>query len=301
MREDNFYLYMISGDKEIRIGPAGNPVDFNRPSLEAPEYIRSEGLNAYEYQGTHGVRIGEENAKKLGKNAQKFDIWVTIHGQYWINFASQKKDTREKSRERLFKAARIGELMGAHQVVFHPAYYSDRSEEGAMKLAVEGISEVAENLEEEGIDILLGPETSGKKSQLGSLEEIIKICQEVPRTAPTIDFAHIHARNNGTLNKKEDYLEVFEQIEDKLGLEFMKNLHTHFTEIKYSEKGEEKHLTYGTEDSPPFRPLAEIIVENGYTPTIISESPILDKDALKFKEIIEDLSRSKDNGTSEAY
>lgn len=244
-------------------------------------------MSAYEYQGTRGVRISEDNAEKLAENAEKHNIWVTIHGQYWINFASQNEETIEKSKDRLFKAARIGALMSAHQVVFHPAYYSDRSSEEAMELVVEGVTEVARRLKENNIEILLGPETSGKKSQLGSLDEILQICQAAPMTAPTIDFAHVHARANGILESKEDYLKIFEQIEDELGPNAVQNLHTHFTELEYNEKGEKKHITYGNKNSPPFRPLAEIIVGNGYTPTIISESPILDKDALKFKEIIE--------------
>lgn len=272
----------------IRLGPAGNPQDYSGSSPGAPEYINKEGLSAYEYQGTRGVRISEENAEELGENAAQHDVWTTIHGQYWINFASQDEETIEKSKERLFKAARIGALMNARQVVFHPAYYSDRSEEEALELTIKGISEVVERLKDEDIDILVGPETSGKKSQLGSLEEIIQICQEVPMTAPTIDFAHIHARNNGILEENGDYLEIFEEVEDELGAKVVKNLHTHFTELEFNEKGEKKHLTYGTEYSPPFEPLAEVTVENGYTPVIISESPILDKDALKFKKILED-------------
>lgn len=272
---------------KIRLGPAGNPMEYSGSSTGAPKFISGEGLSAYEYQGTRGVRISEENARELGENAEKHDVWNTIHGQYWINFASQKEETIEKSKERLFKAARIGTLMNAHQVVFHPSYYSDRTDEEAMELTVDGISEVVQRLRDENIEILVGPETTGKKSQLGSLEEIIQICQEIPMTAPTVDFAHLHARGNGALEGKEDYLEVFERIEEELGPDAVKNLHAHFTEVKYTEKGEDKHLTYGSESSPPFQPLAELIVENGYTPVVISESPILDKDALKFKEVIE--------------
>ncbi|KXB01548.1 hypothetical protein AKJ44_02410 [candidate division MSBL1 archaeon SCGC-AAA261F17] len=275
--------------QKIRLGPAGNPVDYSGPSVKAPKFIREEGLSAYEYQGTRGVRISEENAQKLSENAEENDVWVTIHGQYWINFASAKKDTIEKSKDRLFKAARIGSLMGAHQVVFHPAYYSDRSKEEALKITIEGIKEVVERLEDEGIEILIGPETTGKKSQLGTLSEIIKICQEIPMTAPTVDFAHIHARTGGTLETKDDYLKIFEQIEDELGAKSAKNLHAHFTEVEFTEKGEKKHLTYETDYSPPFKPLAEVVVENDFTPVIISESPILDKDALKFKEELEKL------------
>lgn len=273
---------------KIRLGPAGNPVDYNGSSVGAPKFIRDEGLSAYEYQGTRGVRIKEENAQKLGENAEEHDVWVTIHGQYWINFASQKEETIEKSKERLFKAARIGALMNGHQVVFHPAYYSDRRKEEALKLVIEGVKEVSRKLEDENLEILLGPETSGKKTQLGGLGEIIQICQEIPRCAPTVDFAHIHARENGVLEGKEDYRRIFNQIEDSLGSEAVQNLHAHFTELEYGEKGEKKHLTYGSEYSPPFRPLAQVIIENGYTPVIISESPILDKDALKFKEILKE-------------
>lgn len=272
--------------EKIRLGPAGNPDDYSGSSIGAPKFIREEGLSAYEYQGTRGVRIKEENARELGENAKEYDVWVTIHGQYWINFASQKEETIKKSKERLFKAARIGAMMNAHQVVFHPAYYSDRGEEEALKLVIEGVEEVAQKLEDKNIDILLGPETAGKKTQLGSLDEIIQICQKVPMCAPTIDFAHIHGRENGALESEDDYLKIFNRIEDTLGSEAVQNLHTHFTELEYGEKGEKKHLTYGSEYSPPFRPLAQVIIENGYTPVIISESPILDKDALKFKKIL---------------
>lgn len=263
-------------------------MEYDGPSTGAIEFVRQEGLNAYEYQGTRGVRISEEKAEKLGENADKYDVWASIHAQYWINFASQEKETIEKSKDRLFKAARIGALMNAHQVVFHPAYYSDRSEKEAMELVIEGVTEVVDRLRDEKIEILVGPETSGKKSQLGSLDEIIHICQEVPMTAPTVDFAHIHARQGGVLENKEDYLKIFEKVESELGSEIAQNLHTHFTELKFTEKGEQKHLTYGTDYSPPFEPLAEVIVENGYTPVIISESPIRDKDALKYKKILED-------------
>lgn len=276
--------------QKVRLGPAGNPINYKGSSVGAPEYIRKEGLNAYEYEAVRGVRISEESAKELGKNAKKHDIWVTTHASYFINFSSSKKETIEKSKDRLFKAARIGALMGAHQVVFHPGYYSGRSKEESLKITIQGIREVVERLKQEGIKILIGPETTGKKSQVGSLEETIKICQEIEMTAPTVDFAHLHARSTGKMfENKDDYLRVFRLIEEKLGSEIAKNLHTHFSEIEYTEKGERKHLDLGTKNEPPFIPLAEVIIENGYTPTIICETPLLDLDALKMKKVLEKL------------
>ena len=54
-------------------GPAGNSDSFSRQyksSLDAPEWIRSMGLDAYEYQGGKGVHIGEATARALGERAR---------------------------------------------------------------------------------------------------------------------------------------------------------------------------------------------------------------------------------------
>ena len=48
------------------LGPAGNCEDFyeegHKSSLEAPQWVRQNGLGAYEYQCGKGVHIGEEAA-----------------------------------------------------------------------------------------------------------------------------------------------------------------------------------------------------------------------------------------------
>ena len=54
----------LMSDKII-FGPAGNPIGFKGKSTQACSYIAQEGLDAYEYQATYGVRIGENSAKEL--------------------------------------------------------------------------------------------------------------------------------------------------------------------------------------------------------------------------------------------
>jgi deoxyribonuclease-4 len=71
-------------------------------------------------------------------------------------------------------------------------------------------------------------------------------------------------------------------------------LHCHFSGIQYTDKGERKHLPI-TGNKPNFRWLAELLVEKNYKFTIICESPLLDKDALKMKQIVEKL---KSEGSS---
>ena len=52
-------------------GPAGNCEDFyaakHKSSLDAPLWVKENGLGAYEYQCGKGVKISDEAAEKIGK------------------------------------------------------------------------------------------------------------------------------------------------------------------------------------------------------------------------------------------
>ena len=128
----------------------------------------------------------------------------------------------------------------------------------------------------------------GKQSQFGSLEEILKLCEEVEQTQPVIDWAHLHARDKGRFRTIEDFRKVVEEIENRLGTEAVKDLHCHFTKVEFTEKGEKRHHTLDeAEYGPDFTLLAKVIVEFKLRPVIISESPILDVDAVKMRDILQ--------------
>ena len=128
--------------------------------------------------------------------------------------------------------------------------------------------------------ITFAPETTGKKSQLGSLEEIIEICQTHENFTPTIDFAHLHAR---LVANREDYKIIFEKLENDLDL---KSIHSHFTSIEFTDKGERRHHALFEDNyGPPLEPLLEEIAEVGWNVTIICETPKLDEDALVMQKI----------------
>ena len=152
-----------------------------------------------------------------------------------------------------------------------------------MKKTKEAISKLLEKVESEGIKkYTFAPETTGKKSQLGSLDEIIDICQTFDNFAPTVDFAHVHARNLGCIKTKDDYSKIFDKIENELGT---KNLHSHFTKIEYTDKGERRHHVLEDENfGPPLTPLLELVSENGFNVTFICETPRLDVDSREMKK-----------------
>ncbi len=124
----------------------------------------------------------------------------------------------------------------------------------------------------------LGIETMGRQKQFGTLEEVAHLTEDCENIAPVIDFAHIHARTNGGIKTKDDFKKILDKF-DNLNIN---PIHCHMTGIKY-ENGNEKHHLPITSNEPDFRHLAALINENNYNMTIISESPLLEQDALLFK------------------
>jgi len=277
-----------------RFGPAGKPPRFQGAMFETPKFLHEEGLDAFEYQAVRGVRISQNDAKNLGSNATKYDVWLTLHGPYFINLSGEKAVV-DASKQRLIDSLKAASWMGAHQVVFHPGYYGTRSEKEALDLCVKAMQEVIESAKTLGIHrVKLGPETTGKPTQVGSLDEILTMCTKVEATSPTIDWAHIHARGNGVIKSREDYVRLIDSIEKKLGSEAVKNMHCHYTPVEFTSKGERCHHTMDEPGfGPDFKPFAEIIVQLGLKPVIISESPLLDLDSIKMQKMVKEASNAK--------
>jgi len=276
-----------------RFGPAGVPSGFKvlkSPVFEVPRYLHDEGLDAFEYQAVRWgpkPQLKKNDAERLGINAKQHDVWLTVHGSYFVNLCGDE-ETIVKSEERLLACARAADLMDARVVVFHPGFYGKRSTQESLELCVKAMREVVESMRALQITkVHLGPETTGKLSQLGNLDEILTLCEGVELTEPVIDWAHIHAREGGKMKTLDDFRKALGTIEKQLGTKAMKNLHCHYTLVEFTAKGEKRHRTMKEiEYGPPFEPLASLIAELGLTPVIISESPFLDLDSQKMRDIV---------------
>jgi deoxyribonuclease-4 len=274
----------------MRWGPAGIPMEFEGNTAEAIGYTAGEGLNAFECEFVKGVKMKHELAVEARGIAEKNGVSLSAHAPYWINCAAMEKMKIDATIRNIMETARIAQVLGAGVIVFHPGFYMGRSPEETMKLVRKTLEDALGRMKQEKIKgVWLGLETTGKGTQFGTLSENIELSSSLEMTKPVVDFAHIHAREGGSLKRKEDYLKIFTEIEEKLGREAVKNFHSHFSEVAWGDKGEKHHMILGQAYSPPFKPLAEVIVENGYNGTIISESPLLDIDALKMKRIYEEI------------
>ncbi len=275
-----------------RFGPAGIPPAFKRlrkSIVDVPKFLRDEGLDALEYQAVRwGLKpqINRKEAEGLGENCERNDVLLTIHASYFINLCGEA-ETIEASKGRLLACATAADWMGADIVVFHPGYYGRRSKEEASNVCAKAMSDVVEMMNSMGMrNVKLGPETTGKLLQLGSLDEVISLCERVERTTLVVDWAHLYSRERGGFESVDDFRRVIDEVERRLGSNAVKSLHCHFTRVEFTKKGERRHRTmdevgYG----PNFKPFASLIAELGLSPVIISESPVLDVDAQKMRDI----------------
>ena len=133
-------------------------------------------------------------------------------------------------------------------------------------------------IKEKAWDVELLPETAGRVSQFGDLDEIINLSLETGCNI-CIDPAHLYARNNGQI----DFPEMFDKLEKLRKKEF----HFHFSGINYGPMGERNHLVL--DHSPSFEDFAKELLRRKVSATVISESPITWQDSLKMKKILEAL------------
>ncbi len=259
-------------------GPAGNCEAFydagHKSSLSAPEWVVQNGLGAYEYQCGKGVKISDEAAKKLGKRAMECGIKLSVHAPYYISLSSTDPEKRDKSIEYILQTLNAAKCMGAKRIVVHSGSCGEITRREALLLATEMLQKAIRAADNEGFgDINICPETMGKINQLGTVEEVLALCQIDERIIPTIDFGHVNARTLGGLKTLQDFEEVFDMIHNKLGSFRATNFHAHYSRIEYTNSGEKKHHCFAeTEYEPEFEPIAEIVAKRNLSPIIICES-----------------------------
>lgn len=263
-------------------------------TADVPKLLHEEGLDAFEYQASRWgpkPQINKGDAVKLGEECRINDVKLSMHGSYFVNL-SGKKEVVEASKRRLIACATAADWMGAYVVVFHAGFYGKFEKEYALKSCITALKEISAEMKSLGLKVKLGPETMGRKFQVGTIDEIISINQEVEGTQLVIDWGHLHALHQGTFKKMEDMQTVAEKVESELGTEPLRSMHCHFSAIEFSSQGEKRHHTLDeTQYGPDFRWLAEVIVDFGLHPTMICETPILDVDARKmqatYNEVLE--------------
>ena len=274
-----------------KFGVAGNSDTFlntvSKASADAPAWLGAIGLDAYEYQCGKGVRVKEETALQIGRNAAAAGIVLSLHAPYFINLANPDPESLQKTIGYITGACRVASQMGAERVIIHSGALMKRTRQEALNIAMASLKEVIRACDEQGYGhIHLCPETMGKINQLGDLEEVLTLCTLDERLIPCIDFGHLYARSLGALNGEAACEEMLSRVEEVLGEERASRFHSHFSKIEFTPKGGEyKHLRFCDPGwGPEFEPLAKAVARRGWSPTFICESAgTQSEDALTMK------------------
>ena len=261
---------------KAKFGPGGNSDAFRdaglKSTLDAPAWVKSIGLDAYEYEAGNGLSASSAMLAEIGKAARANAIKMSYHTPYYISLSGVIEEKRLNSIRYIRESLDAARLLGADTIVVHSGSAAKITRDEAMRLATDTLTKTLESVDTYGIKI--GLETMGKVNQLGTLDEVIALCKIDTIFVPVVDFGHLNARDlGGVFKTADDYLRVFDKISSSLGGNVAQNLHCHFSKIEWTSSGEKRHLTF--DDlvyGPDYIPLIDAITSHGLTPTLICES-----------------------------
>ena len=275
----NFYkidkLNFLTAGMPLSTGKAGYPRAF--------EIIEEMGLDGMEVEFVHGVRMSEETRQLLHQIQEEKNFVLTAHGPFYINLNSKEEEKVETSVQRIIDTANTAKAFGGYSITYHAAFYMGKDKEEVYQQVKTQTQKIVEILDKNNIKIWIRPETTGKATQWGDYEEIIRLSKEFERVLPCIDFSHIHARTAGEYNTYDEFCKVLDRIGTELGDFAINNFHAHLAGIEYTAKGEKRHLILEDSDMN-YKDLLKALKSFGVKGALVCESPNIETDTKLLKD-----------------
>ena len=253
---------------------------------DAFNVLTDMNLDGIEVEFVQGVRMSERS-RQLVKNASDKFLF-TAHGPFFINLNAREPEKIEASIKRILDTADVANEFGGYSITYHAAFYLGNDKEVVYKRVVEQTAKVIEVLERDNNKIWIRPETTGKATQWGDVDEIIRLSKEFEQVLPCVDFSHVHARSGGGYNTYDDFCNIFEKIGNELGDVALNNFHAHLAGIAYTDKGERNHLPLEESDMN-YKDLLKAFKKFDIKGALVCESPNIEDDCKLIKEYYESL------------
>lgn len=267
----------------LKFTTAGQPICTDGAGYKkAFEILEELNLDGMELEFVHGVRMSPANQKLVKELSESKGMVLTAHGPYYINLNSKEEEKVDASIKRIIDTAKMAQSLDGYSITYHAAFYMGMDKKEVYKKVEKSTALITETLQEENINIWVRPETTGKGTQWGNLEEIVQLSKTFEQVLPCVDFSHLHARTNGKYNTYDEFARVFETIGNEIGQYALENFHAHIAGIEYSEKGEKKHLLLEESDMN-YKDLIKAFKDFDIKGVVVCESPIMEKDAVLLK------------------
>ena len=181
---------------KLLFGTAGIPASTEpRSYSNAFKDLVKFNLGCMELEFVHGVSMNKQTQEEVRQLAPSLGIVLSAHGPYYINLNALEPEKIEASIKRILDTARVAYACGGYSITFHAAYYLGQDKDMVYNQVKSTMLHIVEALKNENIKIWVRPETTGKATQWGDLDEIIRLSKEVEMVLPCVDFSHLHAKN----------------------------------------------------------------------------------------------------------
>lgn len=271
-------LNFITAGMPIRTGKGSYPQAF--------DVLKEMNLDGMELEFVHGVRMSDDNRIFVKEMAKNFVI--TAHGPFYINLNSKEEEKIEASVQRIIDTAAVAAQAGAFSITYHAAFYMGGDKETVFEQVKTQTKRIIDILENEKIKVWVRPETTGKATQWGDIDEIINLSKEFEQVLPCVDFSHLHARSAGKYNTYDEFSKVLEKMGNNIGQYALENFHGHLAGIEYTAKGEKQHLNLENSDMN-YKDLIKVMKEFGVKGALVCESPNIEDDCKLLKNYYESL------------
>ncbi len=266
-------LNFITAGMPLRTGKGSYP--------DAFDILKEMNLDGMELEFVHGVRMRDEH-RTFVKDMSK-DFVITAHGPFYINLNSQEPEKIDASVQRIIDTASVASQAGAFSITYHAAFYMGQDKSVVFEQVKNQTKRIIDVLEKENIKVWIRPETTGKGTQWGDIDEIINLSKEFEQVLPCVDFSHLHARSAGEFNTYDEFAKVLEKMGNEIGQYALENFHGHLAGIEYTAKGERQHLNLQESDMN-YKDLLKALKDFDVKGAIVCESPNIEDDCKLLKD-----------------
>jgi deoxyribonuclease-4 len=261
---------------KIRFGPSGLPdLGGLQEGLQA---LKKMGFDACEFDFVREFWMDKEMASGARVLVEDLGLSVRAHAPFYGVLSQDDPKKVRMAVAMMHHTANLVHIMGGEGITVHPGFYMGRSREKVMEVVEKRLGELEERLTRNGIDdIPVGVENMGNRGEFGGpLEDILDICSLSDTPVPMIDWGHLQATSDGSLEGPDDFLAVLGLVEDRLGRDGLEATRHQFSQVEYSDGMERKHVAYDQGDMR-LEDLLEALEETGLSETtLISESPSME-------------------------
>ena len=268
---------------ELKFLTAGMPLrtDKKRGYENALEILDEMNLDGIEVEFVQGVRMSDKSRQVVKDASKKYTF--TAHGPFFINLNAREQEKIDASITRIIDTATVANEFGGYSITYHAAFYLGNDKDVVFKRVADRTAQIIEILEKENNKIWIRPETTGKATQWGDIDEIIKLSKEFDQVLPCVDFSHIHARSGGAFNTYDEFCGILDNIASNLGEKAMNNFHAHLAGIAYTAKGEKNHLPL-EESGMNYKDLLRAMKKFDLKGVVVCESPNIEDDCKLIKD-----------------